>query len=119
MGVRTTPWLVKNPLNQTAGDSYTTVTSSAASTRRSSVGLNAQSLVNQAPRGLQPPSQPEPGVLTPGGDCTNVMHFDLARPSHPRDNTRRERLNALSSSGHCCSGLGQRSCLTRCELGRS
>src|SRR5205823_4786779 len=49
-------------LNQTAGDSYTTVTSSAASTRRSSVGLNAQSLVNQAPRGLQPPSQPEPGA---------------------------------------------------------
>ena len=42
-------------LNRNAGDSYTTVTSSAASTRRSSVGLNAQSLVNQAPRRLQPP----------------------------------------------------------------
>src|SRR5213593_2866541 len=41
-------------LNQTAKDSYTTVTPRAASARRSSVGLNAQSLVNQAPRGLQP-----------------------------------------------------------------
>ena len=43
-------------LNRNAGDSYTIVTSSAASTRRSSVGLNAQSLVNQALRGLQSPS---------------------------------------------------------------
>src|SRR5438093_9043608 len=64
-------------LNQTTGDSYTTVTPRAASARRSSVGLNTQSLVNQAPRGLQPPSQPEPGAKAPGGDCTNVMHFDL------------------------------------------
>src|SRR5438552_2320518 len=42
-------------LNQTAKDSYTMVTPRAASARRSSIGLNAQSLVNQALRGLQLP----------------------------------------------------------------
>src|SRR6184192_2639246 len=46
-------------LSRTPQDSYITVAPRAASARRSSVGLNAQSLVNQAPRGLQPPSQPE------------------------------------------------------------
>src|SRR5713101_1479939 len=55
-------------LNQTAGDSYTTVTSCAASTRRSSVGLIVRSLVNQAFRGLQSPLFAEPGALAPGGD---------------------------------------------------
>jgi len=42
-----------------------------------SVGLNAQSPVYRAPRGRQPPLQPEPGALAPGGDCANVMRFDL------------------------------------------
>src|SRR5712692_4252239 len=55
-------------LNQTTGDSYTTVTSCAASTRRSSVGLIVRSLVNQAFRGLQSPLFAEPGALAPGGD---------------------------------------------------
>ena len=64
-------------LNQTTGDSYTTVTSCAASTRRSSVGLIVRSLVNQALRGLQSPLSGEPGALARGGDCANVMWFDL------------------------------------------
>src|SRR3989442_12340255 len=75
-------------LNQTTGDSYTTVTPRAASARRSSVGLNTQSLVNQAPRGLQPPSQPEPGALAPGGDFTNVMHCDLVQTDDARATLR-------------------------------
>ena len=49
-------------LNQTTGDSYTTVTSCAASTQRSSVGLIVRSLVNQALRGLESPLFAEPGA---------------------------------------------------------
>src|SRR5262245_50641831 len=50
-------WLypMKTALNRTAVDLYTAVTTCAAVTRRSSVGLKAQSLINQAPRGLEPP----------------------------------------------------------------
>ena len=43
-------------LNQTARDSYTTVTPCAASARRSSVGLMVLSPVNRASRGRQPSS---------------------------------------------------------------
>ena len=64
-------------LNQTTGDSYTMVTSCAASTRRSSVGLSVRSLLNQALRGLQSPLLAEPGASAPGGECANVMCFDL------------------------------------------
>ena len=41
-------------LNQTARDSYTTVTPCAAPARRSSVGLTVLSPVNRASRGRQP-----------------------------------------------------------------
>jgi len=67
----------KNWLNQTTGDSYTMVTSCAASTRRSSVGLSVRSLVNQALRGLQSPLLAEPGALAPGSECANAVWFDL------------------------------------------
>ena len=57
------------------------VTSCAASTRRSSVGLSVRSLVNQALRGLQSPLLAEPGALAPGNECANVVWFDLDQES--------------------------------------
>src|SRR5712692_2924043 len=83
------------------------VTSCAASTRRSSVGLSVRSLVNQALRGLQSPLLAEPGALAPGSECANVVWFDLDRRHVPR--AVLEFLNFSNSSsykterpgGHC------------------
>ncbi len=68
------------------------VTPCAASARRSSVGLKARSPVNRALRGRQPPLQPKPGALAPGGDCANVMWSDL--DSSPRRRQKRRRNTA-------------------------
>ena len=51
------------------------VTSCATSTRRSSIGLSMQSLVNQAHRGLQSPVLAEPGALAPGSECAKVVRI--------------------------------------------
>src|SRR6266581_8609861 len=86
----------------------------ASCARRSSIGLTPQSLVNQALRGLEPPSFAEPGASAPGGGghklnspavsrlslhpCGDPLNrllkkwcscFDRARPELVRGGTRR------------------------------